>query len=372
MKKILFLTPHVPSDMAGGAKFTKSLLRELGKHYSVDLIYFRYPNDVYFESTEGVTTLRIVRNNSILKILRCLFCIIYHPIFSVRYSMSLIDYLKKIDLSSYEVVFLDHSQMFVFARFFNKIKEIVMMSHDVMKDRFRNNFILERKWVVWSERRLMSQKNISQIFTFSNRDVQTIKKTYDITSVSATSFFIEDAIIMQPLDKIESYYVFFGNWSRKDNWSGLEWFYDVVYPIVGEEIKVKIIGGGLSEVLKEKINRIDPTAEILGFVENPYSIISSANAVLAPVFSGAGVKVKVIESLACGIPVIGTEIAFEGIEIENSDFLIRVKSASDFKKALLQNKPSLNERNVFKSEFINEYQSQNAIMKYLNGLFIYG
>jgi len=34
-----------------------------------------------------------------------------------------------------------------------------------------------------------------------------------------------------------------------------------------------------------------------------------SKALISPLFTGAGIKVKVIEALACGIPVIGTDIA---------------------------------------------------------------
>ena len=44
---------------------------------------------------------------------------------------------------------------------------------------------------------------------------------------------------------------------------------------------------------------------------------------IAPLFSGAGVKGKVCESLLHGVPVIGTEVAFEGMSLQNgSDVLI--------------------------------------------------
>ncbi|MFH1933511.1 MAG: glycosyltransferase family 4 protein [Pseudomonadota bacterium] len=52
----------------------------------------------------------------------------------------------------------------------------------------------------------------------------------------------------------------------------------------------------------------------LGFLNNPYSVISKARALIAPLFQGGGVKVNCLESLLCGIPIIGTNVAFEGID----------------------------------------------------------
>ena len=48
-------------------------------------------------------------------------------------------------------------------------------------------------------------------------------------------------------------------------------------------------------------------------MNNPLEIIAQSSAVLVPLFQGAGVKVKVVDSFTVGTPVIGTELAFEGI-----------------------------------------------------------
>ena len=48
MKKILFLTPYLPSNRAGGENFTRLLLEELSKTCQIDLIYFKYRTDPFY------------------------------------------------------------------------------------------------------------------------------------------------------------------------------------------------------------------------------------------------------------------------------------------------------------------------------------
>ena len=43
--RILFLTPYVPSDRAGGEKFTRLLLEDLSRENQVDLVYYKYSFD---------------------------------------------------------------------------------------------------------------------------------------------------------------------------------------------------------------------------------------------------------------------------------------------------------------------------------------
>lgn len=57
--------------------------------------------------------------------------------------------------------------------------------------------------------------------------------------------------------------------------------------------------------------------EAPGFVEDLRGEYRRASVVAAPVLMGGGIKIKVIEALACGRPIVATEKAFEGISHDN-------------------------------------------------------
>lgn len=85
----------------------------------------------------------------------------------------------------------------------------------------------------------------------------------------------------------------------------------------------------------EKILKKYSRVEYLGFVENPVREISACQALIAPLKKGAGVKVKVLDALSSGTPVIGTDIAFEGI-MDNAKYklFVNCESIGDFVSAL--------------------------------------
>ena len=68
-------------------------------------------------------------------------------------------------------------------------------------------------------------------------------------------------------------------------------------------------------------------------------------------------KVKVVESLACGTPVIGTEIAFEGLPKKYSNMMLLANDVESYMKAMKVD-ISVEERIRIKKKFITDYTSE--------------
>lgn len=366
MARILFLTPYLPSQKAGGENFTRLLLNDLSKFHQVDLIYFKYSHDEYYVcKSNNIRVLKVIHNSMFLKLWNCMGRLYFHPLFTVRYSWKLSRFIKQqIQSYHYDLVYLDHSQMFLYGKEIQLPK--ILMSHDVMAQRFsRNSNKFIWKWVCMSEKRLMMMPN-STIFTFSEKDRNIIQTQYGLDS-KVTHFFLDKTIVEASPKSIENRVVFLGKWKRADNFDGLYWFIENVYPYLSTNIHIAIIGTGLPENLLKKISTYQ-NISYLGFVDNPYEIIANSLAVISPLFTGAGVKVKVIEALACGTPVVGTDIAFEGISSIYDKFMLTASSPQDYLERIeLLHTIDIEERNSFKKRFLQNYNS-SSITSFINSL----
>jgi len=81
------------------------------------------------------------------------------------------------------------------------------------------------------------------------------------------------------------------------------------------DTRIRVIGKGASPALR-RLAAAHPDAVLLeGFVEDLDAVFARATAVIAPLRFGSGVKQKVLDALARGVPVIGTEVTFEGIPV---------------------------------------------------------
>lgn len=113
-----------------------------------------------------------------------------------------------------------------------------------------------------------------------------------------------------------------------------------------------VIGKGLE---KYKIKFESNNIEIIGFVPDVSEFYKKTNIVLAPIFSGAGMKVKIAEALNFGKIVIGTEFSFVGYgnTFLNSSFMIVAGDSQKYIELLNCNYKSfsLEAKNYFEVNF---------------------
>jgi glycosyltransferase involved in cell wall biosynthesis len=345
MLKILILTAFPPSNYGAGVNYTYNVIQKLKNDFTVDIFYFEnklFPSKI----SEAV----LIKNNSFTKLLRAILFPILHPFFTCRFDI--ITFLKVFrDRKKYDVIYFDFSQVLIYSIFFKHARKF-FMTHDVIYQKYsrkRGLFSkLNKNFIFLSENYLLKKSNC-QILTFSRKDALVLKKIYKINS-TVVDFFIDNKIYeSNPLVK-ESYFCFYGAWNRKENTEMLYWFMKKVIQSTDKHIRFKIIGGGIPKTLASACIKFS-NVEILGFVENPYQIISSSMGLLAPIFNGAGVKMKVLESLLCGIPVLGTEIAFEGIGGHLQKHAFQFKTSIEL-AGFINNASQINnyDRNMWKRE----------------------
>lgn len=331
-KKILFISAFPPGDKTAGQNYTRLLLEDLAGHgHKIDVCVFKYADHQYAPQHSNINVLMARPLGTKRKLLNIAKLPLLHPFFTSRLSLRLIWFISR-NSSRYDLVYLDFSQVFLYGLFIPRSRQYLML-HDVIYQKYaRKTGALQSaasKWIFRSEKLLLSGKR-KTLLTFSEKDRELIKTWYGKDAKVVSPFLDPMILDLEEADFTESdYFCFYGAWNRNENTEGLHWFFEHVYPNLQSRVRIKVIGGGMSAKDKAVFSTI-PGVELLGFVENPYPVLAGARALIAPLFQGAGVKFKVLEALACGTTVVGTEIALEGIAADLGEELIRCTTGQDF------------------------------------------
>lgn len=168
--------------------------------------------------------------------------------------------------------------------------------------------------------------------------------------------------------------LFFGAMARPENYLSAIWFIDNVMPLLEDmNIRFVILGSNPPNELKRlESNRI----LITGFVDSIVPYFENAMCLVAPLVLGAGIKVKIIEALSSGIPVLTNDIGIEGISAKDGQEYIHCTSPQEYECAIRKifDDPSIGERMCTNAKaFIEQnYSINSSLTKYKDRLIRLG
>jgi glycosyltransferase involved in cell wall biosynthesis len=114
------------------------------------------------------------------------------------------------------------------------------------------------------------------------------------------------------------------------NQEGIKWFLENVWPTIKLEyptVKLKFAGKKMPE---EFFKYSDNQCEVNDFVPDGMKYMQDGSIMVVPLFSGSGMRVKIIEGLALGKAIITTTIGLEGIPAENQKEVLVADNAEQF------------------------------------------
>jgi sugar transferase (PEP-CTERM/EpsH1 system associated) len=116
------------------------------------------------------------------------------------------------------------------------------------------------------------------------------------------------------------------------NVEGVHWFATEVFPLVRRDLpdcEFRIVG---SRPPRRISQLAVPGSGIVvtGYVEHLDPILDESGVLVVPVRVGSGIRVKILEAFARGIPVVSTSIGVEGIAARHQEHLLVADTPRDF------------------------------------------
>lgn len=126
-----------------------------------------------------------------------------------------------------------------------------------------------------------------------------------------------------------------GHYRHFPNLDAALYFLKDIFPLIRAEIPGAVfyaIGSGVTPQLQELAG---PSVVVTGEVADVQPHLAAADVFVAPVRLGGGIKGKILEAMASGIPVVATEETAQGVDcVPGEDFLV-ASDAHDFAEKTL-------------------------------------
>lgn len=341
-KKILFVTPHLPAPTTSqaGERFVFEIIRHLSEMHEVHLVVRVYEGQL--DAIEPVKA----------------FCKAVYPVICKRPERRNIWTIPKVVLSyyrlcrranaiakkeSFDVIHVEWTETGLFLK---KKGRMLINAHDVitkpMERRYRNSKGTRRlvNFVFYKITKRL------ECYIYSRFDVTFVRTGYDRSYLLSICPSLNVSVLTHPagldisdrrFEREEKSILFLGAMDRGPNVEAVLYFWREILPLIRErlpDVKFYIVGSRplpditcLAEVNKNTI--------VTGFVEDLEPYYKKAAVFVAPLLTGGGIIVKILDAMAAGTPVVTTSIGNEGISATPGEHLMVADTADEFAEKVI-------------------------------------
>lgn len=244
-----------------------------------------------------------------------------------------------------DVVEVDHTQMAFVRRFVTRVPAI-LVNHNIEGD-LHPFWMTDRwnrlEWFVWRAFASISRRN-TRLVEIGNKYGFASKLFISARDAARVNDDCPKLLLPVPMETGPPLPVnsapplsilWLGSFDWPPNLEGVRWFLEKVWPILAGgagQFELHLVGSKPpSDVSAAGRNG---SIHVHGYVEDISDLRRRADVLIAPLLSGSGVRVKVVEGLAFGLPVVATSKGAEGLTAMPGRDLLVADGAEEFAAAL--------------------------------------
>lgn len=188
------------------------------------------------------------------------------------------------------------------------------------------------------ELRMLPQCDQVQVCTPANRDylLSFLPRLQPRLRTGVRAGIDTSRYTYQPCGREPLTLLFVGSFRHDPNRVGVDWFVRSVLPLVLQrQPGARLVVAGSDPPPPHVYSAYSGSIEMLGYVEDVRTPLSRYALFVCPVLAGSGVRVKLLEAFAAGIPAVSTSLGAEGLASQDGEFCALADDAAGFASRIL-------------------------------------
>ena len=269
---------------------------------------------------------------------------------------------KILEDNQYDYIIISYAYWAELIRENKHLKEakLIIDTHDFLASQFQNQ----------------KRFNLGKYF---NKEVELLNLFQKIWVISSDenyvfSQFVSSDVITIPhalevkfqLNSTKKYDLVYVASSNEHNVKSAKWFFEEVYPKLNTTLSICVVGK-INEYIPEL-----PNVTKIHFVEDLNQVYSESRVAICPMLSGTGLKIKVVEALSYGLPVVCNPRGIDGLINKTNNGCLVTVDASIFSKyieQLLTDNNFYEQQQALAKNFFANYLSTEVVYSELDNVF---
>lgn len=203
-----------------------------------------------------------------------------------------------------------------------------------------------KRWVLERDWRLLRQyegeicRKFDAVTVVSEEDRQALSEAMGANCPATVIPITVDLDEFPPIERgvDANHIISVGTMYWPPNVDGMLWFLQEIYPLIRQQmpgVAFDIVGARPPEEIAA-YDRREIGVHVHGYVADPTPLLQNAGVMVVPLRAGSGMRVKILNAMAQGLPIVTTSMGCEGIEVVHDQHLKIADTPSEFAAAVLE------------------------------------
>lgn len=365
--KILMLTPYLPYPLLSGGQIrTYNLLKKLASHHEVTLcalIKDDAERQYIAELEKYCHKVRVFKRSSKPFTLRNIFKTLFssYPFLVMRNHVpeTITAVKQELDTNKYDLI---HAETFYMMPHIPETKVPTILAEQTIEYLGYESYAKNTKWFFlkpflyfdiakikhWEKH---YWNNCTKLIVMSHEDKEYIAPSVeDPSKIEVVSNGVDAKWFAEKKKQLpeDPTLLSVGTFKWLPNVEAVDFLVDKVWPRIKKQVpnaKLWIVGNAPTKSIFAHQDR-DPSITVTGGIPDIRDAFNGAHILVAPVFSGKGTRYKVLEAMASQTPIVATDIAVEGLGVENGTHVLTGNTANQMAKQIVKllQQPSLQKK----------------------------